>query len=74
MAASLSARERVALFCVATGIEYPAIGILASLMQAMRDRGLIVRDGAANRYALTELGRDVFRLILEQNGFGTTPD
>ena len=70
IAASLSARERVALLCVATGIDYPTIGMMAGLMQTMRDRGLVVREGAPKRHILTEVGRDVFLLILEQSGFG----
>ena len=40
----------------------------------MRDRGLIVRDGSPNRHTLTELGRDVFKLILEQSGFGVASE
>ena len=42
---------------------------MAWLALPMRDRGRIVRECAPNRCALTELGVDVFRLILEQNGF-----
>ncbi len=69
VAASLSARERVALFCVATGIDHPAIGTVGSLMHAVRARGLIVHGGGAGRFVLTELGRNVFRILLEQSGF-----
>jgi hypothetical protein len=64
----LSARERVALFCAATGIDHPRLGIMASTMPSMRLRGLVVRqpEGA---YALTDSGRIVFRSLLDKAGF-----
>jgi hypothetical protein len=68
IAAKLSAGERVALFCVATGINHPAIGILASMMQTLRARKLIMHSGPSH-YVLTDLGHGVFRALLEQGGF-----
>jgi hypothetical protein len=55
-AASLTARERVALFCAATGIEHPKMGLI-SVIQALRNDGLIVYDGSSARCILTEWGR-----------------
>ena len=69
VAANLSARERVALFCAATGIDYPASGVLTSAVQGMRDRGLVARDRTTARYVLTDSGRTVFSILLERAGF-----
>jgi len=69
VAANLSGRERVALFCAATGIDYPASGVLTSAVQGMRDRGLVARDRTTARYVLTDSGRTVFSILLERAGF-----
>ena len=49
-AKSLSAREKVALFCAAADIDHAAVGILASVMQSIEIRGLISREHAARPY------------------------
>jgi hypothetical protein len=62
-AKSLTAREKVALFCAASDIDHAAIGILASAMQSVEIRGLISGEHAS-RYALTDDGRAVLRAML----------
>jgi hypothetical protein len=63
IAKSLTAREKVALFCAASDIDHAAVRILASVMQSMEIRGLILREHAS-RYALTDDGRAVLRALL----------
>jgi len=63
IAKSLTAREKVALFCAASDIDHAAVGILASVMQSMEIRGLISREHTS-RYALTDDGRAVLRAML----------
>ena len=70
IADGLTARERVILFCAATNIDYAAVGILASAMQVMEVRGLIERDHTS-RYALTEAGKAVFRVLVNRADFST---
>jgi hypothetical protein len=65
----LTAEERIILFCVATGIDHAAVGIVASSMQHMMIRGLIDRRGSAGKYALTEDGREALAGILAGAGF-----
>ena len=72
LATSLSARERMALFCAATGIEHPKTGSLASVIRALRSDGLLVYDRSLDRCLLTESGRAVFRDLLERSGFKLT--
>ena len=69
LATSLSARERMALFCAATGIEHPKTGFLASVTRALCSDGLLVYDRSLGRCLLTESGRAVFRDLLERSGF-----
>ena len=69
LATSLSARERVALFCATTGIEHAKTGILASMIRALRSDGLLVYDRSLGRCLLTESGRGAFRDLLERGGF-----
>jgi hypothetical protein len=64
IASKLTARDRVILFCAATGTDHAAIGITARAMQAMAVRGLIQRD--AGGYVLTPTGRAVFAAVLER--------
>jgi cell division protein FtsL len=40
----LTARERVILFCTATGISHVAVGITAHAMQSMAVKGFITHD------------------------------
>src|SRR5262249_47050494 len=50
----LSAQDRVILFCVATGIDHGAAGILAHAMQSMAIRGFIAHNRENGAYTLTD--------------------
>jgi hypothetical protein len=50
---TLTAQDRVILFCVATGIDHGAIGISKHAMQSMAIRGFIVHNRESGAYALT---------------------
>ena len=58
----LSAQDRVILFCVATGIDHGAAGILAQAMQSMAIRGFIAHNRENGAYTLTDSGR--FLLVI----------
>jgi hypothetical protein len=64
----LSAQDWVILFCVATGIEHAAVGILVQAMQSMAVRVFIVHDRQSDTYALTDSGRATPTAILEDAG------
>ena len=64
----LTARDRIILFCAATGTDHTAIGITARAMKAMAARGLIARD-AAGVHGLTDRGRAWFRALLQRSGW-----
>jgi hypothetical protein len=68
----LTARDRVVLFCAATGTDHAAIGITARAMQAMAIRGLIARDHTG-AYVITTAGRAAFTAILEGAGIKDGP-
>jgi hypothetical protein len=61
VAKSLTAREKVALFCAAAGIDRAAVGILASVMQAMEIRGPISARVDAIRHDALGAGTDGFQ-------------
>jgi hypothetical protein len=61
----LNAQDRVILFCVATGIDHAAVGILVRAMQSMAIRGFVVHDRESGAYALTDSGRAALTAILE---------
>jgi hypothetical protein len=44
MTTKLDARDRVILFCAATGINHTAVGILPHAMQSMAVRGFIAHN------------------------------
>jgi hypothetical protein len=58
VAADLSTKERVLLFCLASGTEWAEAGITGATVTAMVVRGLVDRDSAA-RLVLTRDGRAV---------------
>jgi hypothetical protein len=62
-AASLSVRERVLLFCAASGTDWQHAGITGESVTAMVVKGLIVRD-AVGEITLTERGHAVLRAML----------
>jgi hypothetical protein len=65
IAAELTVPERLLLFCLATNTDWQAASITHATAQHMMVRGLIERDRAATRYALTELGHVVLAAMLE---------
>jgi hypothetical protein len=62
IAAALTAPERILLFCLASDTDWA--GITHATAQHMMVRGLIERDRAATRYALTDEGRAVLAALL----------
>jgi hypothetical protein len=67
---TLSANDRVILFCVATATDYGAAGITAHPMQSMAIRGFIAHDRESGAYTLTDSGRATLTAILEDAGIG----
>ena len=67
-ATTLTAQERVILFCVATGISHVAVDITAHAMQSMAIKGFIVHHRETGTYALTDSGRATLTAILEDAG------
>jgi hypothetical protein len=66
IAAELTVPERLLLFCLASDSDWQAASITHATAQQMMVRGLIERDQAASRYALTEQGRAVLAALLER--------
>lgn len=64
----LNAQDHVILFCVATGIDHAAVGIIAHAMQSMAVRGFIKHDRETGAYGLTDSGRAALTTILEDAG------
>ena len=62
-AKGLTVRERVLLFCAASGTDWQHAGIPAETVTAMIVKGLIERN-AAGHLALTDRGRAVLRAML----------
>jgi hypothetical protein len=60
---ALGVRERMLLFCVASGTDWQRAGVTGETVTALIVRGLIVRDGKG-RLALTDDGRAVLRALL----------
>jgi hypothetical protein len=67
---TLTAQDRVILFCVATGIDHGAIGISIHAMQSMAIRGFIVHNRESGAYALTDSGRATLTAILGHAAIG----
>ena len=63
---TLSAHDRVILFCVATATDYGAA--TAHAMQSMAIRGFIAHDRETEAYTLTDSGRTTLTAILEGAG------
>jgi hypothetical protein len=70
---NLDAQDRVILFCVATGIDYSAIGIPAKAMQSMAIRGFIEHDRTTGAYRLDDSGRATLGMILDRAGIKVPP-
>ncbi len=60
---ALGVRERMLLFCVASGTDWQRAGVTGETVTALVVRGLIVRDGKG-RLALTDDGRAALRALL----------
>jgi hypothetical protein len=65
---TLTAQDRVILFCVATGISHGSVGIIDHAMQSMAIRGFIAHNRESGAYALTDSGRATLAAILEDAG------
>jgi hypothetical protein len=64
IAAELTVPERILLFCLASDTDWQAASITHATAQQMMVRGLIERDQAATRYAMTDRGRAVLAALL----------
>jgi hypothetical protein len=62
-ATPLRVRERMLLFCVASGTDWQRAGVTGETITALVVRGLIVRD-AHGRLVLTDDGRAALRALL----------
>ena len=71
IAAELTVPERLLLFCLATDTDWQTAGITHATAQQVMVRGLIERDHAATRYALTDQGRAVLGAVLATRRPGT---
>ena len=65
---TLTAQERVILFCAATGINPSLVGITTHAMQSVAVKGFITHDRESGAYALTDSGRTTLSGILEDAG------
>jgi hypothetical protein len=61
--ASLGVRDRVLLFCIASGTDWQRAGVTGEVVTALIVRGLIVRNGRG-KLALTNDGRAVLRGLM----------
>ena len=62
---SFGVRERMLLFCVASGTDWKQAGIMSETVMALIVRGLLVRD-SLGRLALTGDGRAALRALLPE--------
>jgi hypothetical protein len=62
-ASDLTVRERMLLFCVASGTDWQRAGVLEETVTRMTVKSLVVRD-ALGRLALTGRGRAVLKALL----------
>jgi hypothetical protein len=62
-AKSLAVRERVLLFCAASGTDWLHAGVASETVTAMVVKGLVERD-AGGALSLTDRGRAVLRAML----------
>ena len=63
IASGLTATERVLLFCVATDTDWRKV-VAVGTAQHMLIRGLIEREGSADRFTLTDQGRAVLEVLM----------
>jgi hypothetical protein len=60
---ALGVRERMLLFCVASGTDWQRAGVTGETVTALIVRGFLVRDGKG-KLALTDDGRAALRALL----------
>jgi len=65
VAAALSVRERVLLFCIASATDWLLARITEETGFALLEKGLIRRD-TTGRLSVTDRGRDVLRAMLPE--------
>jgi hypothetical protein len=63
IAADLTVRERILLFCIGSATDWERAGITGETVTAMVVKGLIVR-AALGRLTLTDRGRPALRVLL----------
>ncbi len=63
--ADLTARERILLFCIASGTDRRPAGAMGEVVTGMIVKGLVVRD-AQGRLSLTASGRAVLKAMLPE--------
>ena len=66
IASDLTARERVLLLCIASGMEWQKAGVPGETVIDMIEKGLIV-DHPFDRLALTIRGRAMLKTMLSSN-------
>jgi hypothetical protein len=67
-ATTLTAQERVILFCTGIGIAHADVGITTHAMQSMAIKGFIVHDRESGAYTLTDSGRATLTAMLQGAG------
>jgi hypothetical protein len=65
IAVELGVKERVLLFCLASGTDWERAGFRHAAAQHMLVRGLIDRKSGPARFKLTPLGRDALAALLK---------
>lgn len=63
--ATLGVRERILLFCIASGTDWQRAGLTGETVTALVVKGLLVRDGAG-RLVLTDDGLAALRALLPE--------
>jgi hypothetical protein len=66
VALDLTVRERILLFCAASGTDWEHAGMTGEIVTAMVVKGQVVRD-AGGHLALTERGRAALRALLRDD-------
>ena len=64
IAAGLTAMERVLLLCIGSDTDWRTAGISPAPPQQMMIRGLIEREGSADRFTLTDQGRAAIEVLM----------
>jgi hypothetical protein len=62
---ALTTRQRILLFCIASGTNWQRAGITSEVVTALIVRGLLIRDERGH-LALTDNGRAALRALLRE--------